>query len=128
MVDHNHDRIKSHRRREIGDEVNGELSEGERDVRFNGEQRGGNRVGVSLVLLADRTTGDEVFHEGRETRPPEVPFQDHLGVKDPHVSQERRGVNRVEQGRTSRGRYEHMITKIKMSIIEGPVGERGANE
>ena len=23
MVDHNHDRIKSHRRREVGDEVNG---------------------------------------------------------------------------------------------------------
>ena len=87
MVDHDHDRIKSRRRREIGDEVNGELSEGEGDIGFNGEQRGHNRVGVCLVLLADRTTGDEVFDEGRETRPPEVPFQDCFGAKDPHMSQ-----------------------------------------
>ena len=86
MVDHNHDRIKSHRRREIGDEVNGELSKGERDVGRDWEQRGGNRVGVSLVLLTDRTASDEVFHEGGETWPPEVPFQNCLGAKDPHMS------------------------------------------
>ena len=121
MVDHDHDRIKSLRRREIGDEVNGELSKGERDIGFDWEQRGHNRVGVSLVLLTDRTTGNEVLYEGRETRPPEVPFQDCFGVKDPHMSRERGGVNRVEQGRTSRGGYKHTIMKIKMSIIEGPV-------
>ena len=74
MVDHDHDRIESHRRREIGDEVNRQLSEGERDVGFNGEQRGCNGVGVCLILLANRTAGDEVFHKGGETRPPEVPF------------------------------------------------------
>ena len=101
MVDHDHNRIKSHRRREIGDEVNRELLKGERDVGFDWEQRGCNRVGISLVLVADRTAGDEVFHEGRESQPPEVPFQDCFGVKDPHMSQERGGVNRVEQGRTS---------------------------
>ena len=101
MVDHNHDRIKSCRRREIGDEVNRELPKGERDVRLDWEQRRYNGVCVSLVLLTDRTAGDEVFHEGRETQPPEVPFQDCFGMKDPHMSQERRGVNRVEQGRMS---------------------------
>ena len=31
MVDHNHDRIKSRRGREVGDEVNRELFKGERD-------------------------------------------------------------------------------------------------
>ena len=31
MVDHDHDRIKAPRRREVGDEVNGELFKGERD-------------------------------------------------------------------------------------------------
>ena len=101
MVNHNHDRIKSRRRREIGDEVNGELAKGERDIGFDREQRGGNRVGVSLVLLTNRTAGDEVLHEGGETWPPEVPFQDRFGMKDPHMSQEGRGVDRVEQGRTS---------------------------
>ena len=128
MVDHNHDRINSHRRREIGDEVHRELSKGKRDIRFDWEQRGRNRVGVSFVLLADWTAGNEVLHEGGETQPPEVPFQDCLGVEDPHVSQKRGGVNRVEQGRMSRGGYKHSVMKIKMSIIKGPVGERGLSE
>ena len=101
MVDHNHDRIKSHRRREISDEVNGELPKGERDIRFDREQRRHNRACVSLVLLTDRAAGDEVLHKGGETRPPEVLFQDCFGTKDPHMSQERGGVNRVEQGRMS---------------------------
>ena len=89
MVDHDHDRIKSRRRREIGDEVNGELPKGERDVGLDWEQRRHNRVGVSLVLLTDRIAGDEVLHKGGETRPPEVLFQDCFGTKDPHMSRER---------------------------------------
>ena len=89
MVDHDHDRIKSHRRREISNEVNGELPKGEGDSRLDWEQRGNNRVRVSLVLLTDRTAGNEVLYEGGETRPPEVPFQDSFGMKDPHMSQER---------------------------------------
>ena len=101
MVDHDHDRIKSCRRREISDEVNGELFKGERDVGLDWEQRGYNRVGVSLVLLADRTAGDEVLYEGVETQPPEVLPQDCFGTKDSHMSQERGRVNRVEQGRMS---------------------------
>ena len=101
MVDHNHDRIKPHQRREISDEVNRELSKGERDVGLDQEQRRYNRVGVSLVLLTDRTASDKVLHEGGETRPPEVLFQDCFHTKDSHMSRERGGVNRVEQGRTS---------------------------
>ena len=96
MVDHDHDRIKSHRRGKISDEVNGELPKGERDVRLDQEQRRHNRVCVGLVLLTDRTAGDEVLYEGGETRPPEVPFKDCFGTKDSHMSRERRGVNRVE--------------------------------
>ena len=37
MVDHDHDRIKSSRRREVGDEVNRELFKGERDSGFDRE-------------------------------------------------------------------------------------------
>ena len=37
MVDHDHDRIKSRRRREVGDEVNGELFKGERDTGLDRE-------------------------------------------------------------------------------------------
>ena len=101
MVNHDRDRIKSCRRREISDEVNRELPKWERDSRLDWEQRGNNRVCVSLVLLTDRTAGDEVLDQGGETRLPEVPFQDCFGTKDHHMSQERRGVDGVEQGRTS---------------------------
>ena len=83
---------------------------------------------VSLVLLTDRTVGNEVLYEGGETRPPEVPFQDCFGMKDPHMSRERQGVDGVEQGRTSQGGYKHAIAEIKMSIIKRLVREGGASE
>ena len=86
MVDHDHDRIKSHRRREVGDEVNGQLFERKGDVGLDWKQRWDNRVHVSLVLLAYRTAGDKVLHEGGETGPPEIPFQDCFRMKNTHVT------------------------------------------
>ena len=43
-------------------------------------------MGVNLVLLTDGTASNEMFHERGETRPPEVPLQDLLGMKDSHMS------------------------------------------
>ena len=37
MVDHDHDRVKSRGRREVGDEVDGELFERERDIGLDRE-------------------------------------------------------------------------------------------
>ena len=74
MVDHDHDRIKPCRGREVGDEVNGELFKGEGNGRLDREQRRCDRVSVGLVLLADGTTSDEVLYKGGETQPPEIPF------------------------------------------------------
>ena len=74
MVDHDHDRIKAHRRREISDEVNGELFKGESDSGLDWEQRRYNRMRVGLVLLADGAAGDKVFHKSGEARPPEILF------------------------------------------------------
>ena len=51
---------------------------------------------VSLVLLADGTARNKVFHKGGETRPPEILFQDRLGMKDTHVTRQRGGVDGVE--------------------------------
>ena len=96
MVDHDHDRIKSRRRREISDEVNVELFKGERDSRLDQEQRRYNRVCVGLVLLADRAAGNKVFHEGGEAQPPEIPFQNRFGAKDTHVTRQRGGMDGVE--------------------------------
>ena len=96
MVDHDHDRIKARRRREVSDKVNGQLFEREGDSGLDREQRRYNRVCVGLVLLADRATGDEVFDECGEAQPPEITFQDCFGTKDTHVTQQRGGVDGVE--------------------------------
>ena len=101
MVDHNHDRIKPRRRREVGDEVNGQLFKQEGDNGFEWEQRRYNRVCVGLVLLAGGAAGDKVFHECGETWPPGIPFQDHFGMKDTHVTRQRGGVDGVEQSKAS---------------------------
>ena len=121
MVDHNHDRIKPRRRGEVGDEVNGQLFIREGDIGLDWEQRWDNRVHVGLVLLADGAARDKVLYEGGETWPPEIPFQDRLGMEDTHVTQQRGGVYGVEQGRASCGGYEHAITEVKMTVIERPV-------
>ena len=86
MVDHDHDRIEPRRGREVGDKVNGELFEGERDSGLDREQRRHNRVSVGLVLLTNRAASDKVLHKGGEARPPEIPFENRLGVKDTHVT------------------------------------------
>ena len=96
MVDHDHDRIKSRRGREVGDEVNRELLKGERDSGLDWEQRRHNGMSVGRVLLADGTTSDEVLHKGGETRPPKIPLQNCLGAKDTHVTRQRGGMDRVE--------------------------------
>ena len=85
-------------------------------------------MSIDLVLLANGTTRNEVFYEGGEAWPPEIPFQDRLGAKDTHMTRQRRGMDGVEQGRASGRRYEHSISEVKMSVIKGPVGERGPSE
>ena len=96
MVDHDHDRIKSRRRREVGDEVNRELFKGERDIGLDRELRRYHRVSVGLVLLADGAASDEVLHKGGEAWPPEIPFENCFGVKDTHVTRQRGGMDGVE--------------------------------
>ena len=125
MVDHDHDRIKPRGRREVSNEVNGQLFKREGDIGLDWEQRWDNRVCVGLILLANGAASDKVFHEGGETRPPEIPFQDRLGMEDTHVTRQRGGVYGVEQNRVSRGGHEHAITEVEMSIIERPVREGG---
>ena len=85
-------------------------------------------MSVGFVLLANGAASDEVLHKGRETRPPEIPFQKRFGARDTHVPRQGRGMDRVEQSRASRRGYEHTIAEVKMPVIEGPVGERGTGE
>ena len=128
MVDHDHDRIKTRRGGEVGDEVDRELFKRERDIGLDWEKRWDNRVCIGLVLLANGATSDKVLYEGGETWPPEIPFQECLGMEDTHVTGQRGGVDGVEQGRASGRGYEHSIAKIEMTVIKRPVRERGASE
>ena len=86
MVDHDHDRIKACRGWEIGDEVDRKLLKGESGDGLDGEQGRDHRVCVGLILLANGAAGNKVLHEGGETQPPEIPFQDCFGTKDTHMT------------------------------------------
>ena len=86
MVDHNHNRIKSRGKREISDEINRKLFEGERDSGRDWTERGNGRMSVDLVLLANSTTHNEMFDKGGKAWLPEIAFKDRLGVEDPHVA------------------------------------------
>ena len=87
MVDHDHNRIKSRGKREIGDEINRKLFEGERDSGRDWTERGNSRMSVDFVLLANSTICNEMFDKGGKAWPPEIVFKDRLGVEDPHVAQ-----------------------------------------
>jgi hypothetical protein len=81
MVDHNHDRIKTRGDGEVGNEVNGELSErvgrggGDRDKRWC---RG---VGVDFHLLASSTTVNVVANKSPHGRPPVQAFNKLFGAE-----------------------------------------------
>ena len=86
MVDHDHYRIKSGGKREIGDEVDRRLFERESDGGQDWTERGNSRMSVNLVLLANSATCNEMLDKGREAWPPEVMLKDRLSVEDPHVA------------------------------------------
>ena len=64
MVDHDHNRIKTRGNREIGDEVDRELLERERNSGRDWTERGDSRMSVNLVLLANSTTSNKMFDKG----------------------------------------------------------------
>ena len=88
MVNHDHNRIKPGGNREIGDEVDRKLFEGERDSGRDWTERRNSRMSIDLVLLANSASCNEMFDKGRKAWPPEVMFKDRLSVEDPHVVQE----------------------------------------
>ena len=85
MVDHDHNRIKPRREGEVGDEVNRELFEGERNGGQDRTESGHSRMSVDLVLLANSTTHNEMFDKSGKAWPPEVMLNNRLGVEDSHV-------------------------------------------
>ena len=93
MVDHDHNRIKPRGNREIGDEVDRELFERERDGGQDWTERRSGGMSVNLVLLANHATSNKMLDKGGQTRPPEIMFKDRLGVEDSHVARKGGGMD-----------------------------------
>ena len=64
MVDHDHNRIKSRGNREIGDEVDRKLLEGERDSGQDWTERRDGGMSVNLIPLANSATRNKVLDKG----------------------------------------------------------------
>ena len=64
MVNHDHNRITPGGNREIGDEINRKLFEGERDSGRDWTERRNGRMSVNLVLLANSTTSNKMLDKG----------------------------------------------------------------
>ena len=75
-------------------------------------------MSVSLVLLANSTTCNEMFDKGGETWPPAVSLKDRFSAEDPHVARKGGRVDRVKESRAGRWGNIHAVGKIKMSIIK----------
>ena len=78
-------------------------------------------MGVDLVLLANGTACDEVLHEGGETWPPEIMFQNGFSMKDTHVARERGRMDRIKESRPGGRGNKHVIAEIKVAIVKQPV-------
>ena len=85
------------RGRKISDEVDRELFKGEGGRGGDGHKQRDGWMGVDFVLLTEGASVDEVFYEGRETRPPKVTFKDSLGMEDIHVTCGGERVDGVEE-------------------------------
>ena len=72
MVDHDQKGIKTIRKREVGDEITGDLLEGAGAGGRNGEERGSGWMGVDLVLLARCAAADITADVRGEAWPPKL--------------------------------------------------------
>ena len=86
-----------------------------------GQVGGNGRMHVDLILLANCTVSNEIFDKGRETWPPEVTFEDRLGVENSHVTQEGGRMDGMEESRAGQRRNIHAIVKIEVSIVKYPI-------
>ena len=97
MVYYDHNRVMAIRGRKIGDEIDRELFKEEGGRGGDGRKWRDGQMGVDFVLLIEGTSINEVFYEGRETRPPKVTFKDRLGMEDTHVTSSGGRVDGVEK-------------------------------
>ena len=83
---------------------------------------------VYLVLLARGTARDKGIDKGGQTRPPEVAFDDGLGVETPCMPGSGEFVQRANEGAAGQQWYIHSSLKVEVAILKGPVSEGGTRE
>ena len=83
---------------------------------------------VYLVLLAHGTARDKGIDKGGQTRPPEVAFNDGLGVEMPCMPRGGGFVQRANKGAVGCRWYIHSSLKVEVAILESPVSEGRARE
>ena len=97
MVYYDHNRVVAIRGREISDEVNRELLEGEGGRGGDGRKWRDGWMGVDFVLLTKGAAINKVFYKGGEVQPPKITFKDSFSVEDTHVARDGERVNGVEE-------------------------------
>ena len=86
MVDHDQKGIKTVGKREVGDEITGDLLEGARAGGRDREEWGVRRVGVDLVLLARGAAVDITSDVGGKARPPKLRGDELASFEDTGVA------------------------------------------
>jgi hypothetical protein len=81
---------------EISDKIHRELFEREGGGGLNGAEWGSDRMSANLILLANGTSCHKTGDEDGKAQPPEVLFNNCLGVKASEVTREGRRVYGVE--------------------------------
>ena len=83
---------------------------------------------VYFVLLTCGTARDKGIDEGGQARPPEVTFNDGLGVEMPCMSGGGGFVQRANEGVASRRWYIYLSLKVEVAVLKGPISEGRTRE
>jgi hypothetical protein len=127
MVDHDHDRIEASGFGEIGNQINGELSEGARSRGRNRSQGGSGGVSVALHLLAESTAIDILPDKSAHTRPPKIPFNKPLSLMTTRVAGGRVVMVQKKNTTAKMRRNIGTVFVIKGAVFNFPVRKCGAH-
>jgi hypothetical protein len=128
MVDHDHDRVKPKREREIGNQVHRDLLEWAGGHGGKGSQGGRGGVGIHLVRLADGTAHDKTMDKHVQLRPPKVPGHEVLGPENAAMTP---GSRLMEGGDdVTAGPLGHVETplEVKLPLLVEPVHPLGTRK
>ena len=78
---------------------------------------------VHFVLLACGAARDKGIDKGGQTRPPEVMFDDGLGVEMPCMSGGGEFMQRANEGVAGCRWYIHSSLKVEAVVLKGPISE-----